>query len=76
MGQFGVHMDFLQFKQVSAIKFVLKNHFLTYFPDFINFLDWASNIEKCRGLNQNFPMTQDSPKRTAGSFRQSPGTLL
>jgi hypothetical protein len=27
MDQFGVHMSFLQFKQVSAIKFVLKIDF-------------------------------------------------
>jgi hypothetical protein len=31
MDQFGVHMHFLRMKQVSAIKFVLKNLFLNSF---------------------------------------------
>jgi hypothetical protein len=32
MDQIGVHMNFLQIKQVSAIKFVLKIYFYISFP--------------------------------------------
>jgi hypothetical protein len=49
MVQFGVHMDFLQIKQVLVIIFFIKNAFLIYFLCFSSFLDWASNTENCRG---------------------------
>jgi hypothetical protein len=34
MDQFGLHMNFLWFIQVIEIIFILKTHFLIYFPDF------------------------------------------
>jgi hypothetical protein len=36
MDQFGVHMDFLGFKQVSAIIYILKINFPNYFFIFIS----------------------------------------
>jgi hypothetical protein len=35
MEQFGVHMDFLQIKQVFVIKYVLKIYFPINFSDFL-----------------------------------------
>jgi hypothetical protein len=35
MDQFGVHMNFLQIKQVYAIKYVLKIYFSINFSDFL-----------------------------------------
>jgi hypothetical protein len=41
MDQFGVHMNFLQFKQVLGFIFTLKILFLISFLWFYNSLDWA-----------------------------------
>jgi hypothetical protein len=49
MDQFGVHMNFLQIKQVSSNYLYIKNLFLFYFLCFLSFLDWASITEKRRG---------------------------
>jgi hypothetical protein len=35
MDQFGVHMKFLQIKQVSTIKYILKIYFSINFSDFL-----------------------------------------
>ena len=39
MDQFGVHMNFLGFKQVSAIIYILKIHFWFIFSGFI--IPWS-----------------------------------
>jgi hypothetical protein len=46
-------MNFLQIKQVSAFKYVLKTIFLVL----LIYLDWASNYGKCRGYGANIPKT-------------------
>jgi hypothetical protein len=35
MDQFGVHMNFLQIKQVSAVKYILNIYFSINFSDFL-----------------------------------------
>jgi hypothetical protein len=62
-------MHFLQIKQVSAFKYVLKNYFLNYFPGFINYLDWASIKQKHGGESRIFPRLSQQDPRTAGWFQ-------
>jgi hypothetical protein len=66
MDQFGVHMDFLQIKQVLTFIYVLKNYFLNSFPGFINYQGWASNTGKRRGSTIKIPETQITNTWMAG----------
>jgi hypothetical protein len=49
MDQFGVHMNFLGFKQVSAIIYILKINFLYFYFT----LYCAQNLIKSQGAQRN-----------------------
>ena len=49
MGQFGLNMDFLGNKQVSAINFLLKINFLIHLFTFTGFWDYTLISGKYRG---------------------------
>jgi TRAP-type mannitol/chloroaromatic compound transport system permease small subunit len=66
MDQFGVHMEFLQIKQVSVINLIPKIYFLICFSGFINYLDWTSFSVKHRGFHTKFPQTQQHPVLDCG----------
>jgi hypothetical protein len=55
MDQFGVHMDFLQIKQVLTFIYALKIDFCDYFPIFPTL--WIGpQISRCAGANvKEFP---------------------
>jgi hypothetical protein len=71
MDQFGVHMNFLQIKQVLYIK----NLFYFIFIWISSWLDWATIIRDDRGLTHKSPKTQNQAWWTAGWFCEILGSL-
>jgi hypothetical protein len=75
MDQFGVHMNFLQIKQVSAIKFVLKIYFklvsLVLLLSGLGTIFW-----KVQGVWRKIPQTQYTVNWTTGYFINPTGVLL
>ena len=76
MDQIGVHMDFLQIKQVSGIKYALKIYFPINFSDFL-ILWTAPQIQRSAGA-----VMQESLRhgvlfpRTAGCLNKKAGAHL
>jgi hypothetical protein len=68
-------MNFLGFKQVSAIVSIFKNQFIILFSDLPKL--WTARIilEKGRGITARIPKTEYPQRRTAGLLLRSPGTL-
>ena len=62
-------MNFLEIKHCSGIIFILKIYFLFVFSGFFEFLDWASNPEKPRGLEVSLPKTQKTTGVDGGLIR-------
>jgi hypothetical protein len=52
MDQFGVHMNFLQIKQVSAIKYILKIYFSINFSNFLILWTGRQILERQGALAQ------------------------
>jgi hypothetical protein len=68
MDQFGVHMNFLQFKQVSSNYLCIKNLFLILISDF-NTLWMGPQIQRSTGATvQIFLRLRESLAWTAGCF--------
>jgi hypothetical protein len=76
MDQFGVYMNFLQFKQDLAIIFVLKIHFWFIFSGFI--IPWSGPqfLEHAGVLAQSVPRHSKTGSWTAGLLTTLPGALL
>jgi hypothetical protein len=68
MDQFGVHMNFLQIKQVSSNYLYIKNLCLFYFLCFSSFLDRASITKTGRGSGTRFHRHRRLTRCTAGSI--------
>jgi hypothetical protein len=75
MDQFGVHMNFLQFKQVYAINLILKSISNLISLVFL-FFELGLKYWKVQGANQSFPMTLATGAWTEGCLRKRPGSLL
>jgi hypothetical protein len=70
MDQFGVHMNFLQIKQVLVIIFVFKIHFWIIFSGFI--IPWSGPQipESAGALAQLKPKTQSNEEVDGGLFKK------
>ena len=66
MDQIGIHMDFLQIKQVSGIKYALKIYFPINFSDFS--VHWTRRLflESIGILAQKFHRLRERPGWTTG----------
>jgi hypothetical protein len=69
MDQIGVHMNFLQIKQVLTFIYALKSIYviISYFPKSLN---RPSNTEKCRGWRVRIPKTQCTTPLDRGFYFQ------
>jgi hypothetical protein len=75
MDQFGVYMNFLQIKQVSAIKYVLKIYFSINFSDFLILWTGPRFLQRLGALAQMHPRHRKPTRWTAGSISKRLGFL-
>jgi hypothetical protein len=66
MDQFGVHMNFLRIKQVSAINLIPKIYFLILFPWFSNLWTGPQILRSVGAMVQIFLRLRESLAWTAG----------
>jgi hypothetical protein len=73
MDQFGVHMHFLQIKQVLTFIYTLKIYFYFILSDFRVFWTGRSKLENRRGPGVRIPRHREQLQRTTGLFYKHRG---
>jgi hypothetical protein len=76
MDQFGVHMHFLQIKQVLTFIYALKTNFCFIFYGFTVVWTGHNNTGKSRDDLAKIPRHGRNPQRTSGYFNKNPRALL